>query len=213
MALVIGVTGPSGSGKSTIAKRLRDEIGSAVVISMDDLYKELTVEDHERALRNEYDFDCLEAFDMERLESLIRQAKRGDTMVFHRYDHASHRHKAEPTTLEPMKLVIFEGLYLLSEPNIRALFDYMIYLDIEGDESLLRRIRRDTVSRRRTVHQVLAQYETYVKPAFEKLVSPVRRFCDVCIGRGSYNERGYQTVLSYLEKRLAERKISPSIEQ
>lgn len=43
----------------------------------DSYYKTLTPEQHEKAHRNEYDFDCPEALDFDALVQTLRDLKRG----------------------------------------------------------------------------------------------------------------------------------------
>lgn len=53
-------------------------------------------------------------------------------------------------------------------------------LDIQdADTRLVRRIRRDIVSRGRDIRQVLDQYERTVKPSFDTYIAPTKKYA-VC---------------------------------
>lgn len=205
VSTVIGVCGRSASGKTSFAKKLQQQlsIGGRQVglLSMDDFYRELTEEEHHRALANEFDFDCLEAFDIAALTQTLETARAGESVVsYYRYDHANHKHHSVPMQLDPCDVWIIEGLYLFAVKSIVDLFDLRVFMEIDADTSLVRRIRRDIVSRRRDVEGVLAQYERYVKPAYDLLVQPSRNKADVCVMHGAENERGFRLVLDYCQK-------------
>lgn len=204
MSFLVGVCGATGSGKTTASKLIQKELhrhGLTVgVLSMDDFYRELNEEQHELALANEYDFDCLESFDRDRLKSTISDAKAGKVLRFHGYDHATHRHRENVETLGPFDVVVFEGLYLFADEEVAELFDFRIFMDVQADECLIRRIRRDIVQRRRTVEGVLQQYERYVMPAYERLVKPSRKHAHVIIPRGAHNGPAMSSVYSHVRE-------------
>ena len=58
-AFVIGVSGGSASGKTTVARKVIEslQVPWVTLLSMDSFYKVLTEEQHERAAKNEYNFD------------------------------------------------------------------------------------------------------------------------------------------------------------
>lgn len=207
MSLLIGVCGRTGSGKTTAAKLiqtvLEEQDGLSVgVLSMDDFYRELSEEEHRRALANDYDFDCLESFDRDALRKTIGSARDGQALHFRAYDHASHKHSTDVQELGPFDVVVFEGLYLFADSTVADLFDLRIFMEVDADESLIRRVRRDIVKRRRSVEGVLEQYERYVKPAYERLVKPSKRHADIIIPRGAHNTPAMNSVYSYIRSRL-----------
>lgn len=209
VSALIGVCGRSASGKTLFAKKLREELvhcnRSVGVLSMDDFYRELSEEERALALKNEFDFDCLEAFDLVAFRKTL-EALRGDdddsaVIEYYGYDLKTHQRKTTKTVLEKCDIWIVEGLYLFAVSScIVDLFDLRVFMEIDADVSLLRRVRRDIVSRGRCIEDVLSQYERYVKPAYDLLVQPSRNKADICIMRGAYNERGVKLVLDFCRK-------------
>ena len=65
--------------------------------------------------------------------------------------------------------------------------DLKIFVDVDSDTRLARRIRRDIVQRGRDVIQVLDQYERSVKPSHDVFIYPTRSEADIIIPRGAEN--------------------------
>ena len=93
---------------------------------------------------------------------------------------------------------------ILENKELRDLMDAKIFVDADADERLMRRIRRDTVERARSVTSILDQYEATVKPMYEVFVEPSKRYADVIIPRGGENTIGVTMLKEYLRHLLAE---------
>lgn len=97
-------------------------------------------------------------------------------------------------TIYPADVVLFEGILVFYFPAIRDLFHMKLFVDTDSDTRLSRRgmmamvfpnssvsycvvvaVVRDIAERGRDLDQVLTQYMTFVKPAFEEFCSPVSR--------------------------------------
>ena len=76
--------------------------------------------------------------------------------------------------------------------------DIRVYVDTDSDIRLARRIERDVNERGRSLKSVLEQYKNTVKPMHEQFVEPSRKYADVIIPEGGYN----QVVLSMITDRL-----------
>jgi uridine kinase len=205
MTTLIGICGRTASGKTSIAReicwRLNAEGISAGLLQMDNMYRELSDMDHDRALRNEYDFDSLSAFDLPALKQQLAQARSGNPVEFSHYDHSTHKHLLTTEVLPAAKVWVVEGLYLFADDEIANAFDLKVFMDVDSDDSLTRRIRRDCVERGRTVESVLDQYQRFVKPAYERLVQPYRNRSDITIHRGMKNPAALDAVLHYIRGR------------
>lgn len=76
---IIGIAGSSGSGKSSLARAIVAKLNLpwVVILGMDSFYKELGEEDHQKAHRNELDFDSPEAIDFDVLVGKLWDLKQG----------------------------------------------------------------------------------------------------------------------------------------
>lgn len=85
----------------------------------------------------------------------------------------SFRIHEKKQTIYPADVVLFEGILVFYFPQIRDLFHMKLFVDTDSDTRLARRVPRDINERGRDLDQVLNQYMTFVKPAFEEFCSPV----------------------------------------
>lgn len=199
--LLVGICGRTGSGKSTLAARLQNKVDKTplrcCVLSMDDFYCTLGPQKSATAKRNDYDFDCLEAFDLQRLKTTLEAAQQHQAFSVAPYRHATYSH-GPLRTGGPFDVVIVEGLYLFADDAIADMFDLRVFIDVDADESLMRRIRRDLHTRTDSIEHILAQYERYVIPAYEHLVKPSKRKAHLIVRHGAHNEPAFRSVLSYI---------------
>ena len=70
-------------------------------------------------------------------------------------------------------------------PELVKRLDIKIFVDTDGDDRLMRIIRRDIEERGRTVSDVLRHYETFVKPMHNQFIEPTKRLADIIIPQGS----------------------------
>ena len=98
-----------------------------------------------------------------------------------RYDFSSHCRSGERAECTPTRLLIVDGLWLLTQPNMRELFDLSIYLECPAQVRLERRLARDVVERGRHADDVRRAFETVVAPMHVRHVAPQRRWATVVL--------------------------------
>jgi uridine kinase len=195
---VVGVAGGSASGKTTIVNKIKEYFGEdIVVLGHDSYYKAHDDMDYEA--RSHLNYDHPDSFDTERMAEDVRQLMAGHAVDIPVYDYRIHNRSDQTVHVLPKKLIIIEGILILENKELRELMDAKIYVDTAADERLMRRIRRDTVERARSISSVLEQYEATVKPMHEEFVEPSKRYADVIIPRGGENLTGVTMLQEYLK--------------
>ncbi|MEZ5996767.1 MAG: uridine kinase [Hyphomonadaceae bacterium] len=178
MARIIAITGGSGAGKTTVARALARRLG-AMVIAEDDYYRcASTIADFDAATHN---FDAPEAKDHTLLRAHLDMARGGARFEKPLYDLVTHRRRAEGETVAPGETLIVEGIHLLAAPDLRALYDFSVFIEADEAVRLGRRMIRDVEARGRTPRAVLAQFFASVRPMHEKHVTPQRAFADLVL--------------------------------
>lgn len=203
--LIIGIAGGTGSGKSTVARKVAEALPDASVafLEMDAYYRDfrhLTIEQLHRV-----NWDHPDAFDVELLTTHLAALARGEAVEMPVYEFASHSRSPRTRSIQPSDVVVIDGILLLSEPSVRDLCDVKVFVDADADIRLIRRIRRDTAVRGRTLESVLEQYLNTVQPMHLQFVEPSKRYADVIVPRGGKNTVAIEMIVAKIQRRLSSR--------
>lgn len=205
-AVLVAITGGSGSGKSWLTRALKRRLGRrAGVMSLDDFYQDLA--DRPAAERDRVNFDEPRAIDWELFGRCLAQIRRGEPTLLPRYDFATHTRKRRPQIWRPRPVVLIDGLWLLRRPELRRLYDLMVYVDCPEAVRLARRVTRDGVERGRSRASVLRQWRAQVKPMHDRHVAPQSRRADVVVTPESFND-SLATLGKIVEKLMAIREAN-----
>ena len=209
---IIGVTGGSASGKTTVCQKIIEQLGVAgltnhekkiSILSQDSFYKDLTSEEHRLAATDDYNFDHPDSFDKELIMISLEDLSRGKTIQVPIYDFRTHKRTKEKSTVYPSDVILFEGILILYEPLVRDLLNLKIFVDVDSDVRLSRRILRDMSLRGRTLESILKQYATFVKPCFEEFTLPTKKYADVIIPRGVENIVAINLIVQHISNILS----------
>jgi len=192
--VIIGIAGGSGSGKTTIAEAILERVGidKLSYLHHDSYYKELTHLTVQQ--RDAVNFDHPDSLDTALLIRHLEQLRGGVEIESPIYDYTTHSRTAETTRIVPHTVIIVEGILVLSDPDLRKLFDIMIYVDTDPDLRVIRRLQRDIKERQRSFESVVQQYQDTVRPMHLEFVEPSKRFAHVLIPEGGSNTVGIELV-------------------
>ncbi len=184
---LIGIAGPSGGGKTTLAGALRRALGEAIpVVPVDAYYRDSGASPQQTATVN---FDHPDAIDDTLLTDQLDALAAGRSINRPVYDFSTHRRLVETERVVPASFVIVEGLLAFYWPRLRQLLGTRIFLAAEEERCLARRVTRDTHERGRTEASVRRQWESTVRPMFERYGKPTAAFADaVCDGNRPVGE-------------------------
>ncbi|MEE6496176.1 hypothetical protein FKM82_002248 [Ascaphus truei] len=123
----------------------------------------------------------------------------GKTVQIPVYDFVSHSRKEETLAVYPADVVLFEGILAFYVQDIRDMFQMKLFVDTDADTRLSRRVLRDINERGRDLEQILSQYITFVKPAFEEFCLPTKKYADVIIPRGADNLVAINLIVQHIQ--------------
>jgi uridine kinase len=178
---ILGIAGGSGSGKTTLAESLGVAlpVDEVVILPLDAYYRDLS---HlSQAARRQQNFDAPEAIDWALFAAHLRSLSRACQIDRPVYDFTSHTRQPDTTTLEPRPLVIVEGVLLLCREDIRALIHTSVFLDVDDQTAVERRLTRDRRERGRRADDIRTQFARDVQPMFEQHVRPTRRWATLTL--------------------------------
>lgn len=203
--ILIGIAGGSGSGKTLVTQRIIEELGSdrVMILQQDSYYKDLShLSFDERAAQN---FDHPNAIDSELLLQHVEELLNGWTVAIPLYDFTTHTRRAETRRAGPHDIIVLEGILILDNPRLREVMDIKVYVDTDPDIRFIRRLKRDTAERGRTMQAVIEQYESSVRPMHLQFVEPTKRYADIIIPEGGYNWVAIDLLKTKIEALLRER--------
>lgn len=99
-------------------------------------------------------------------------------------------------------IVIFEGIHSIYEERFRRIMDLKIFVLTPDDIRLARRIARDISDRGRTVVDVLAQYNRFVKPAYDDFIKPTMKYSDIIVPFTTQNTNAVNMLTQNLQVKL-----------
>ncbi len=199
---IIGIAGGTGSGKTTVVRKIVESlpIEQVTVIPQDSYYKDSSHIPMEQ--RQEINFDHPSSLEFSLLVEHIRRLKCGESIQQPIYSYLTCTRASETIPVLPKKVVIVEGILILTHEPLRDLMDIKIYVDADADDRLSRVIYRDITERGRTVVKVLDRYEKTVKPMHLQFIEPTKRYADIIIPQGGNNQVAVNVMKTIIEQRL-----------
>jgi len=196
---LILVAGPSSSGKSTLAHALCEAFGAdcALLLSLDNYYRDLRhLSPQERALR---DFDQPAAWESERLIEEMQQLIEGKTIDMPQYDFNTHLRVDQTQHISPYPYIIAEGLFALCYAELNALASLEVFVDIDDEAALQRRLDRDIRKRGRSPECVTRQFNETVRPANEQHIRPSAQNADIALDGSSQITTNLKIILDRIK--------------
>lgn len=201
------ISGPSSSGKTTSAKRLGLQLGvlglRPVMISLDDYFVER--EKTPRDENGQYDYEALEAIDLELFNDHLHRLLQGQSVDIPRYDFITGRRTQHdtPLTLDERSILIIEGIHGLNPrltPSVPDAVKFKIYISCftsvamdnlsriaTTDNRLLRRLTRDYRQRGSDALQTLSRWAS-VRRGEERHIFPYQENADVMLNSSLFYE-------------------------
>ena len=186
---LLGVAGGSGSGKTFFARAVRERLGSKLceIIYQDNFYIDQSQKfDFDGGSVN---FDHPDAIDFKLLAAKLAELKQGQATEIPIYDFKTHSRQKDTLRIEPVRVIITDGILIFHSPEVRAMFDELVFFDTPEELRFSRRLERDVQERGRTPEGVHNQFYKQVKPMHDQFVAPSKAFAHhVVTDVGSYDD-------------------------
>uniref|UniRef100_A0AC35UEV2 Uridine/cytidine kinase n=1 Tax=Rhabditophanes sp. KR3021 TaxID=114890 RepID=A0AC35UEV2_9BILA len=197
------------SGKSSVCQEIVNRLGKSkrrvLTICQDSFYRPLNPEENALAKEGKFNFDHPNAFDNGELLRVLQNLSNGIPDRIPCYDYCNNaRYEDKFQNVEAADIIVVEGILIFYEEPMRKLFAMKLFVDADSDIRLARRVQRDTTERGRQLAQILNQYLTFVKPAFDEYVLPTKKFADVIIPnfKPASNEVAIDLVVKHIQEVL-----------
>ena len=209
--LTVGIAGGTGSGKTTVVNRIMEVFpnNEVIVIPQDSYYRDNSSISLEE--RQKINFDHPDSVEWELLTDHLGQLLQGKTIQMPVYSYLTCLRAEETIPVKPARVVIVEGILILTDPALRKMLDIKVFVDADADDRLGRVIQRDIVERGRSVMTVLERYHDTVKPSHLQFIEPSKRYADIIIPGGGENLVGIGMLISVIEKHLLEPNLHDNV--
>ena len=186
--MIIGTAGGTGSGKTTVVKKIISSLPSdqVAVLSQDAYYKDnshLPLEE-----RLEINFDHPNSVEFNLLIKHIKELKKQKPIKQPIYSYVTCTRSTDYTTINPKNVIIVEGILVLTNPELRDLFDIKVFVHADADDRLIRVINRDIIDRGRSIEHTLERYHKSVKPMHLNFIEPSKNYADLIVPQGGNNK-------------------------
>jgi len=200
--LIIGIAGGTGCGKTTVVNQILHELpeGEVGVISQDSYYKDTSHLSFEERVK--INFDHPRSIDFDLLAKHLKELKEGKPIEQPVYSFVKHNRTGDTILTHPRKVMIVEGILILTNPELRDMFDIKIFVHADSDERLIRRLKRDIAERGRDLEEVLSRYQNTLKPMHEQFIEPMKEYADIIIPNNKYNTVAVDIVRTIIHNRL-----------
>lgn len=200
--LVIGIAGGTGCGKTTVVNQLLKELpeGEVGVISQDSYYKDTSHLSYDERVK--INFDHPRSIDFDLLVEHLKALKKNEPIHQPVYSFVKHNRTGDTILTHPRKVMIIEGILILTNPELRDMFDIKIFVHADSDERLIRRLKRDISERGRDLDEVLTRYKTTLKPMHDQFIEPMKEYADIIIPNNHYNTVAIDIVRTIITEKL-----------
>ena len=180
---VVGISGGTCSGKSTIADRLKKILGEkykVVVLHLDWYYKSPEMRTVAPVTRIEYaEHNHPDCMDTDRIYKDLAAAS------------------------DENDVVIIEGLFALYFEELREKLDLKVFIDLQSDERIYRRIKRWID--RQSFDEIALRYLDTVRYRHDEFIEPTRWHADLVINGTLDANLGTSIIASYIEMQIRDK--------
>lgn len=220
-ARLVLIAGPSSSGKTTFAKRLGIQLRivglNPVLISLDDYFVDRASTPVDET--GEYDYESLEAIDVNLFNDHLKQLLDGGSVDVPRYDFITgkRQYHESPLKLDDRSILVIEGIHGLNPKlteEVDNSFKFKVYISAltsisldnlsrisTTDSRLIRRTVRDYTSRGSDATATFRRWES-VRKGEEKHIFPFQENADVMFNSSLFYETS--VLRRYVEPMLLE---------
>ena len=200
--LTIGITGGTGSGKTTILEEIKKEFSKSDIgfISQDSYYNDngdLSFEE-----KNKINFDHPEAVDFDLMINHLNLLKNGKNINQPIYSFFDHNRIEKTELIEPKKIMVIEGLLILTNKKLRDLIDVKVFVDSKSNLRFKRRLNRDVNERGRSEEEVIELFNKRLNEMHKMYVEPMMKYCDIIIDNNTNNSIEIDPLIKIIKNHL-----------
>jgi len=196
---LVGISGGSGSGKTSFIKKLVSELGTEniAIVSQDNYYFPMDLQKKDK--NGKINFDLPTAIDRQSFFNDIQKISSG--LPIQKLEYTFNNKMAKPQWVEvfPAPIIVMEGLFIFHFEEMRAKLDLKVYIDVEDEIKLQRRLNRDRLERGYPEDEVLYQWANHAMPSYRQFLVPFTSRAHIIINNNDNFEKGLTVLANHLK--------------
>lgn len=198
---VVGITGGSGVGKTTLIDHLNTSFeGRVTTFSLDNYYRPKSEQAKDE--NGVINFDLPTALDTTQMKADFDKLRKGEPIQQSVYQFNNPSSEEAFEVIEPRQLLIVEGLFVMHYDFIKTYLDYSVYLSVDRELQLERRLLRDVEERNYSKDDVLYQWHNHVLPSYENYVLPYKSDSDLIITNNESFDENIHILTSVIKENI-----------
>src|SRR3972149_10397785 len=124
--IIIGLAGGTGAGKTTVARVILNRVGAGPIayVPHDAYYRNFS--DLPKAHNGLINWDHPDSLETDLMSAHVQALKAGQAVELPVYDFTTNARTARTLRVEPQPIILVEGILILADAQLRALFDLRI---------------------------------------------------------------------------------------
>ena len=199
---VIGICGGSGSGKTTLLRKISTHLGASnvSVFTMDNYY--FKINEQRKDQKGIVNFDLPTALNEQQLVQDLHRLVDGEEISVQEYFFNSPPDKNVTLTIAPKKVLIVEGLFLFHYSRVKESIDFSVFVDVNMDTQLERRVYRDEKSRGYKKEDIIYQWNNHVTPCYKQFIVPYKEQASFVFRNDQNAENDFKRLMAEIGEKL-----------
>ena len=176
--MIIGICGGSGSGKTTLLRKICKDFSryEPSVFSLDNYY--LPIESQQKDNNGIVNFDLPTALNRGKIIKDLKMLVEGIPIKVKEYNFNCPPYLNKYIEIKPSRLIIVEGLFLFHYKELLKMLDMTVYVVVDSEIQLKRRLKRDKQHRGYSEDEIIYQWENHVNPCYNQFIQPYKSQAD-----------------------------------
>ena len=136
------------------------------------------------------------------VKAYLISLSKGNPVEVKEYFFNSNPNKNVLLTIQPSRIIIVEGLFLFHYAGVKQLLDYTIFVDVEQETQLDRRIYRDQETRGYSRSAIIYQWENHALPCYENYIYPYKNKADFIFRNDHRADEDFQELMKSIQSAL-----------
>ena len=154
-----------------------------------------------------YNFDLPTALNQEELENDLGKLQSNQKIIVKEYNFNAPIKKHVFITIEPSEIILVEGLFLFYYKGVRSKLDFSVFIDVDPQTQLDRRLYRDQETRGYSRDGILYQWQKHVIPCYQKYLLPFKDDADFHFRNDSNSDQDFKILVKEIAIRIEQAKI------